>query len=116
MRHHNYYVYILTNRKQGALYVGMSNNLERRVSEHKSSEIDGFTKDYEVKKLVYYEHFTDVKAAIKREKQLKRWHREWKIELIMKDNPDWKDLSLDWMREMDPGSSLRFARDDKSKE
>jgi putative endonuclease len=97
MRNHNYYVYLLASHKQGTLYTGMTNNLERRVSEHKLQIVEGFTKDYGVAKLVYYELFQDVNAAIRREKQLKRWHREWKIALITKDNPDWKDLSLAWV-------------------
>ena len=87
-----YYVYILTNRKAGTLYVGVTNDLIRRGYEHKHDEISGFTKKYQLHKLVYYEATTDADAAIKREKQLKNWHRHWKINLIESVNPEWRDL------------------------
>ncbi len=88
-----YYVYILASRKNGTLYVGETNNLERRVYEHKNNLIEGFTKKYNVHQLVYFEETNDVNAALQREKQLKKW----KLELIEKVNPGWKDLSDDWI-------------------
>jgi putative endonuclease len=88
----SYFVYMMASKKHGTLYIGMTNNLIRRVYEHKSGMLDGFTKKYSVHLLVYYEQITDVLNAIQREKQLKKWFRSWKIELIEKFNPDWKDL------------------------
>ncbi len=88
-----YYVYILSNQFNSVLYIGVTNNLSRRLYEHKSSLIDGFTKKYRVHKLVYFESCHDVKDAIAREKQLKKWSREKKEELIRQINPDWSDLS-----------------------
>jgi len=87
----DYYVYILTN-KSKTLYIGITNNLERRIYEHKHKLKDGFTKKYNLTKLVYYEMFNDINDAIKREKQLKNWHRQWKINLIESKNKEWKDL------------------------
>ena len=94
MRHvaYHYFIYIMTNERHGTLYIGVTNNLGRRVFEHKHHLFEGFTKDYHLHTLVYYEEFTDIELAIKREKQLKRWHRPWKINLIESLNPDWKDL------------------------
>jgi len=92
----NYYVYILTNYEKTVLYIGVTNNLERRLSEHKQELIDGFTKKYKCKYLMYYEDYSDVNDAIAREKQLKRWVRTKKENLINKLNPDWKDLSAEW--------------------
>jgi len=89
------YIYIMTNKKYGTLYIGVTSNLIKRVYEHKNSFIDSFTSKYNLKKLVYYEVFDDINEAIKREKQLKKWKRVWKIELIDKFNPTWKDLYLD---------------------
>jgi putative endonuclease len=86
-------VYILASRKHGTLYIGVTNDLVRRVYQHKEGLIAGFTKRYGVKKLVYYEVFDDPTLAIAREKQLKKWHRDWKIRTIEHDNPDWDDLS-----------------------
>jgi len=88
-----YCVYIITNRGNTVLYIGVTNNLKRRVYEHRHKLIEGFTKKYNVVKLVYYEAFKTIDDAIKREKQIKNWKREWKIELIEKVNPKWKDLS-----------------------
>ena len=88
-----YYVYILANQFKDVFYVGVTNNLERRITEHQSGLIDGFTKKYRVHKLVYFESCHDVKAAIAREKQLKNWNREKKRFLIERMNPEWKDLS-----------------------
>jgi putative endonuclease len=90
-----YYVYILASNRNGTIYIGVTNNLERRVFEHATSAVDGFTKKYGVNKLVYYEETNSIDNAIKREKQLKAWRRNWKLELIEKDNPLWKDLLLD---------------------
>ena len=88
-----YYVYILTNWNHKVLYIGMTNNLPRRLYEHQNELVDGFTKKYHVHKLVYYEVTSDVYAAISREKQLKGWIREKKNELISSQNPKWVDLS-----------------------
>ncbi len=77
------------------LYIGVTNDLNRRVFEHKNSLIDGFTKKYNIKKLVYYETFNNIDEAIRREKQLKNWHRQWKINLIESMNKEWKDLAND---------------------
>lgn len=87
-----YWIYILASKPRGTLYVGVTNNLVRRVSEHREGAVPGFTKDYDVKMLVYFEEHTDVEAAIGREKKIKRWARAWKIDLIRSKNPDWDDL------------------------
>jgi putative endonuclease len=88
----SYYVYILTSRIGGTLYIGVTNDLVRRVYEHKSGTAEGFTKDYDVNRLVYFECFDEIETAIQREKRLKKWPRAWKIALIEKDNPNWIDL------------------------
>ena len=88
-----YYVYILASKRNGTLYIGVTNDLERRIFEHRNDLIEGFTKKYGVHYLVYYEQTEDIHAAIQREKQLKKWNRKWKLELIEKQNPEWKDLS-----------------------
>ncbi|MEX0315325.1 MAG: GIY-YIG nuclease family protein [Allomuricauda sp.] len=93
---HQYYIYILTNKKNGTLYIGMTNNLERRVFEHKNKYTKGFTKKYDLDKLVYFETYQYVRDAILREKRLKKWKRQWKIDLIEDENPDWKDLAAEW--------------------
>jgi putative endonuclease len=90
-----YYVYIMTN-KSGTLYTGMTNNIKKRVYDHKNKLIPGFTEKYNINRLVYYETFDDVYSAIAREKTIKGWLRKKKIELIQKTNPDWKDLAKDW--------------------
>ena len=87
-----YYVYILASKPRGVLYIGFTGSLAPRVDQHKRGEIDGFTKRYHVKRLVYYEMFSDPLSGIKREKQLKKWKRAWKIHLIEKHNPQWFDL------------------------
>ena len=92
----SYYVYILTNKTNSVIYIGITNNLLRRLYEHKNKLLDGFTKKYNVNKLVYFEQTSDINEAIKREKILKKWNREWKIELIKKQNPEFKDLSSEW--------------------
>lgn len=86
------YIYIMTNRKNGTLYTGVTSNLIQRVWQHKNHVVEGFTKKYGLDKLVYYEIFDNIENAIKREKQLKNWHRQWKINLIKKENPNWLDL------------------------
>lgn len=92
----SYYVYIMTN-KSKTLYTGVTNNLERRVYEHKHKLIPGFTSKYKIDKLVYFEETTDINSAIKREKQIKGWLRKKKIELIESINPEWNDLSEGFM-------------------
>ena len=89
-----YYVYILASKRNGALYIGVTNNLEQRVYQHKHKLIDGFTSKYNIDKLVYYEETPDIVSAITREKQLKKWNRDWKIKLIEKVNLEWNDLFL----------------------
>ena len=95
MKDHNYYVYIMAS-NSGTLYIGVTNNLERRISEHKQELMEGFTKKYNCKKLIYYEHFFNVNDAINREKVLKGWTRKKKQNLIQTINPKWKDLSEEW--------------------
>jgi putative endonuclease len=92
MRMRQYYVYILANRMHGTLYVGVTNDLVGRIFVHKSDNVEGFTKTYSVHRLVYFEVHQDVKEAITREKQIKKWNRAWKIQLIEKTNPHWDDL------------------------
>jgi putative endonuclease len=87
-----YWVYILASRKHGTLYVGITNSLERRMAEHRSGNTPGFTKTYGVDRLVFYQGYGEVTAAIGFEKRLKRWRRDWKIRLIEEDNPHWDDL------------------------
>ena len=87
-----YYVYILANKRNGTLYIGITNDLIRRVCEHKLKLIGGFTKKYNIYKLVYFEETNDVNVAITRENQLKKWNRQWKIKLIEERNSLWKDL------------------------
>ena len=87
-----YFVYILASKKNGTLYIGMTNNLLKRVDQHKKNLVEGFTRRYGVHRMVYYEQFRDVWHAIAREKRMKEWQRQWKINLIEKDNPDWDDL------------------------
>jgi putative endonuclease len=92
----SYYVYILASAKNGTLYIGVTNDLARRIYEHKNHLVDGFTNKYGVTNLVYYEEACDVVSAIEREKKLKNRHRAYKIALINKVNPAWKDLSEDF--------------------
>ncbi len=88
-----YYVYILASQRNGTLYIGVTGNLLKRIDEHKKRAVEGFTKKYDVKKLVYFESTSDINSALVREKQMKKWRRQWKINLIEKNNPDWVDLS-----------------------
>ena len=102
----SYYVYIMTNWSD-TLYTGVTNDLQRRVYEHKQKLLDGFTKKYSIDMLVYYEDTDDVEAAIRREKQIKGWRRSKKTELIEAMNPQWRDLSEGWFASPPPDSSLR---------
>jgi putative endonuclease len=90
-----YYVYILASKKRGTLYIGVTNNLALRVLEHRLKVKDGFAEKYDVNILVYYESFKYVDKAILRETQLKKWNRDWKIQLIEKENKEWRDLLCD---------------------
>jgi len=87
-----YFVYILASKRNGTLYTGVTNNLLKRLHQHKEGIIEGFTQKYNVHILVYFEVFRDIRDAINREKRIKKWNRQWKIELIEKSNPNWEDL------------------------
>ena len=93
-----YWVYILASRPRGTLYVGVTSDLVRRVYEHRNEAADGFTKQYGVKTLVYYEQHQTPQAAIQREKNIKHWSRKWKVDLIRRMNPAWRDLTKDIAR------------------
>ena len=86
------FIYILTNKNNTTLYIGVTENLLKRIFEHKQKNIDGFSKKYNLTKLIYYEFFENIILAIEREKQLKNWHRDWKLNLIRKSNPEFRDL------------------------
>ncbi len=88
-----YCVYITTNRENKVLYIGVTSNLPRRIYEHKNKLVKGFTEKYNVDKLVYFEQTENVQSALRREKQLKNWHKNWKINLINSFNPEWKELA-----------------------
>ena len=100
-----YFVYLLTNKHNTVLYTGVTSELEQRVFEHKTKQYRGFTSKYNCNKLVYFEEFDDVEEAIKREKQLKKYRREWKENLINEMNSEWKDLSEGWY----DSNSILFA-------
>lgn len=87
-----YYVYILASKRNGTLYIGVTSDLIKRTYEHKNNLIPGFTSKYNVHNLVYFELYADIETAIRREKQLKKWNRKWKLDLIENHNPDWNDL------------------------
>jgi putative endonuclease len=91
------FVYIMTNRRNGILYVGVTSNLPSRAYQHREGVVDGFTKRYGLKLLVYYESFDDIRLAIQREKTMKHWPRAWKVRLIHEMNPQWNDLSATLM-------------------
>ena len=91
-----YWVYFLASKRNGTLYIGFIDDLERRVKEHKEKSVSGFTAKYNVTKLVYYETFDNSFEAFERERRMKKWKRAWKLKLIEKDNPGWIDLSEDW--------------------
>ena len=93
---HQYYVYLLASQKNGTIYIGVTNDLQRRVYEHKTGIKKGFTQKYGVNMLVYFETFQDINQAIQREKRLKKWNRCWKIQLIENQNKNWLDLASDW--------------------
>lgn len=111
MKRHCYFVYIVAS-KSRVLYIGMTNGLERRVWEHKNDLIDGFSKQYRCHRLVYYESFDDVKNAIDREKQLKRWNRTKKVWLIEQMNPTWEDLAGDQRHRFTPEEQVLHSPDD----
>jgi|SRR3989344_2574889 len=92
MKRKNFFIYILTNKRNGTLYIGITNDLKRRVYEHKNGLVEGFTKKYRLKNLIYYEILNTAESAIRREKQLKKWKRMWKLRVIEEKKPDWKDL------------------------
>ena len=92
MSRKTFYVYIMASQRNGTLYTGMTSDLEQRVYDHREGPIDSFTKQYDVKMLVWYEDYPDPGSAIQREKNIKKWPRQWKLDLIEKFNPDWKDL------------------------
>ena len=89
------YVYLLASRKQGTLYLGVTNDLVRRIAQHKQKTLPGFTNRYDIRRLVWFECYDAPAEAIAREKEIKKWRRDWKIDLIEKENPDWKDLYPD---------------------
>ncbi|MCB9360256.1 MAG: GIY-YIG nuclease family protein [Flavobacteriales bacterium] len=93
-----FYVYILASQRNGTLYVGFTNDIERRVQEHKQKIVKGFTAKYNVNILVYFEEFNNSEMAILKERQMKKWKRAWKLKLIEKENPNWKDLSEEWYK------------------
>ncbi len=90
------YVYMLASTRHGTLYTGVTSNLPRRIAEHRAGAFGGFTADYGVKRLVWFEAHQDIRPAIQREKRIKEWRRDWKIELIEAANPDWRDLAVDF--------------------
>jgi len=101
--YHNYWVYILSNKPRGTLYIGVTGGLDDRMERHTKGKGSKFTAKYNLKILAYFEEFQYIEDAISREKQLKNWHRQWKINLIEQDNPDWQDL---WVRlNLDPETS-----------
>ncbi len=115
MRQKRFYVYIMGS-LSGTLYIGMTNDLHKRVWQHKQQEFEGFTDEYDVDRLLYWESFDDVRVAINREKQLKRWRREKKVRLIEQLNSSWKDIARDWYESRGPSTALaaaRSARDDR---
>lgn len=91
-----YYVYIITNKKYGTLYIGVTSHLEKRIYEHKNKTYEGFSKKYGLDKLVWYDTTNSVQEAIHYEKKLKKWNRVWKIRMIQEKNPDWNDLAEFW--------------------
>jgi len=95
MRDHSYFTYILTNRPNGTLYTGVTNNLVRRVVEHREGRADSFTGRYNLHRLIWFEPHTDIREAILREKRIKKWNRAWKVEMIEEMNPDWRDLATE---------------------
>lgn len=99
--YHNYWVYIITNKPNGVLYIGVTGGIDDRMERHTAGKGSGFASKYKLTQLVYFEEYQFIEDAISREKQLKNWHRQWKINLIEKDNPEWKNL---W-KPLDPETS-----------
>ncbi len=92
-----FYVYIMATRQDGPIYIGVTSDLHKRIFEHKTYAIPGFTARYNVDRLVYFEVFENPEAAIAREKQLKKWRRAWKVDMIERDNPEWRDLAEEFV-------------------
>ena len=92
----SYYVYILASKKNGTIYIGFTDDLQRRIQEHKEKSVSGFTARYNVTKLVYFEEYESSDEAYIRERRMKKWKRAWKLKLIEKENPEWKELAEDW--------------------
>jgi putative endonuclease len=109
-RDYHFYVYIMQSASRRALYIGMTNNLAKRVWQHKNRVCEGFTDDYNATRLVYWESFQDVRNAIDREKQLKGWRREKKLWLIARMNPKWRDLATDCQKTQGPSTSLGMTK------
>ncbi len=103
-----YYVYILTNKYNKIFYVGFTNDIQRRIKEHKNKVFDGFTKKYNVDKLVYFEKHLTIEEAQLRGKKLKRWHREWKRQIVERMNPEWKDLSGNFEKVLTPFEKMEL--------
>ncbi|MCC6519107.1 MAG: GIY-YIG nuclease family protein [Tabrizicola sp.] len=103
MREYNFFVYLMASRRNGTLYCGVTNDLLRRVVEHREGTAEGFTSKYGVSRLVWFEQHSDIKEAILREKRIKKWNREWKVGLIEAVNLDWRDLAVDLGLEPSPG-------------
>jgi putative endonuclease len=112
----SYFVYILASKMNGTLYVGVTNNLVRRVIEHKEKLVKGFTYNYNVDKLVYYEVFESRELAIRREKAIKKWYRKWKIEIIEENNMNWNDLLYKIIGEAEIESMKKYLLEKKAKE
>ena len=99
----HYYVYILANKSHGTIYIGVTSDLMKRIHGHRIGAVPGFTKSFNVKLLVHFEIYGEIEQAILREKRLKKWHRQWKDELIARNNPDWRDLWSEINGAKDPG-------------
>ena len=97
MKNKGGYVYILTSRQNGTLYIGVTSNLTQRIDQHRQKSVHGFTEKYSVMYLVWYERHDSIESAILREKQLKKWNRGWKLRIIEEQNPEWKDLANDYI-------------------
>ena len=103
MRDHTYFVYLMASRRNGTLYCGVTNDLLRRVVEHREGTAEGFTAKYDVSRLVWFEQHSDINEAILREKRIKKWNRDWKVRLIETGNRDWRDLAVEMGLEPLPG-------------
>ena len=108
--HQGGFVYIMASGRNGTLYLGVTSDLIKRVSQHRAGVTDGFTKRYGIKRLVWFEHFGDIRTAIDRETQMKAWRRAWKVRQIQEANPAWRDLALDLgFQPLDDGSAEALA-------